>query len=635
MTDPLPLSIATVCLGGNLPDKLQAAAAAGFAGVEIFENDLLTFDGTPAEVGRMVRDLGLAVTIYQPFRDFEALPEPRRAQALDRAERKFDVMQALGTDLVLVCSNTQPAALDDPARAAADLREMAERAARRGLRVGYEALAWGRHVNRWRQAWDIVQRADHPALGLIVDSFHTLCLNDDFRGIADIPGDRIAFVQLADAPKLDMDVLSWSRHHRCFPGQGDLDVAGFTRAVLASGYRGPLSLEIFNDEFRAAPARAHARDGLRSLRWLTAGLAAAPDPVPAVAAAALPPPPALDGIEFLEFAVDEPSGKSLSGFLGRLGFHHAGTHRSKAVELWRSGAVNLVLNAEPDSAAAERFAMHGPSICAMALRVDDASRALSRAEALLAPSWRERLGEGERAIPALRAPDGTLVHLVQPDPSGRSIWEDDFRLDPAPPAGPGAFTAVDHVAQALEPGQMDRFVLFYRAILGLQAEPLLELPDPYGIVRSRAMVSADDAVRLPLNVSESRRTATGRFVSASSGAGVHHIAFRSTDAAAAVAAARARGAALLHIPENYRDDLAARFGLDDAALEELRRLELLYDRDAAGGEFLHAFTASFADRFFLEVVERRNGYRQFGAANAGVRLAAQARYHLAGMGAEG
>jgi 4-hydroxyphenylpyruvate dioxygenase len=194
MTDParppspaLPKSIATVSLSGTLPEKLEAAAAIGFDGVEIFENDLLTFDGSPHDVRAIAEGLGLAITIFQPFRDFEAMPEPQRTRNLDRAERKFDVMQALGTDLVLVRSNIHPSAIDDDSRAAADLAEMAERAKRRGLRVGYEALAWGRHVNRWRQAWKIVQTADHEALGLIVDSFHTLAVGDDASGIAALP----------------------------------------------------------------------------------------------------------------------------------------------------------------------------------------------------------------------------------------------------------------------------------------------------------------------------------------------------------------------------------------------------------------------------------------------------------------
>lgn len=620
----LPRSIATVCLSGDLPDKLEAVAAVGFEGVEIFENDLLTFNGSPAEVRRMAEDLGLAITLFQPFRDFEAMPEPQRARNMDRAERKFDVMQALGTDLVLVCSNVQPATLDDPARAAADLREMAERAARRGLRVGYEALAWGRRTRLWRQAWDIVRAADHPALGLILDSFHTLSLKDDPAGIAELPGERIFFVQLADAPRLDMDVLNWSRHFRNFPGQGQLPVAEFLKAVLDSGYAGPLSLEIFNDEFRAAPVRQTARDGLRSL------ILAEAEAAPTVPATALPPEPALTGVEFLEFAVDEPRRQALAGFLRTLGFHRAGQHRSKAVELYRQGAVSLILNAEPDSAAAGHFEMHGASVCAMALGVTDAEAALRRANALLCSTWNEPRGAGEAPLPSLRAPDGSLICLVESGPGTRRSWESDFILQPHPLDGMPGLLGIDHVAQALAPGQMDSFVLFYRAVFGLEPEALWELPDPRGLVRSRAMVSADRALRLPLNVSEARETATGRFVSAVAGAGVHHVAFL-TDNAAAMAEALARqGAPLLPIPENYYDDLAARFSLEEGELDRLRALNLLYDQDAQGGAFLHAYTTSFADRFFFEIVERRDGYRQFGAPNAAVRMAAQARYHAAG-----
>lgn len=614
----LPRSIATVSLSGTLPEKLDAAATIGFDAVEIFENDLLTYDGSPADIRRIAADLGIAIVLYQPFRDFEAMPEPQRARNLDRAERKFDVMQALGTDLVLVCSNTLPAAIDDDARAAADLAEMATRAAKRGLRVGYEALAWGRHVNRWRHAWQIVQRADHPALGLIVDSFHTLAVNDDPAGIAQVPAGKLFFVQLADAPRLAMDALTWSRHFRNFPGQGQLPVDDFLRAVLASGYRGPLSLEIFNDEFRAAPARMTARDGLRSLLLTESG----------AGALTLPAPPRFDGVEFLEFAVDEEAGRELGEFLRALGFRHGGRHRSKAVDLFRQGDANLILNAEQDSAAAEHFQLHGASVCAMALRVDDVARAVARAAALRCPEWHEPTGPGERRIPALRAPDGTLIYLVGPDPSGRTIYDDDFTLFQQTVPDRGA-TRVDHVAQALPHGRMDSFVLFYRAIFALQPQQLWELPDPYGLIQSRAMVSADGSIRLPLNISESRETATGRFVSAYAGAGVHHIAFATDDIVGALRHVTALGARLLPIPANYYDDLAARHGLEDARLQELAALNLLYDRDD-NGEFLHAYTVTFQDRFFFEIVERR-GYQGFGAVNASVRMAAQAATRDSGL----
>jgi 4-hydroxyphenylpyruvate dioxygenase len=148
------------------------------------------------------------------------------------------------------------------------LGALARAAEAAGVIAGYEALAWGKHVKTYRHAWKLVNAVNHPNLGLVLDSFHTLSLNDTVDGIADIPGERIAFVQIADAPKLAMDVLEWSRHYRCFPGQGDFDLANFTAQVVKTGYSGPLSLEIFNDGFRAAPTTITAADGHRSLLFL-------------------------------------------------------------------------------------------------------------------------------------------------------------------------------------------------------------------------------------------------------------------------------------------------------------------------------------------------------------------------------
>ncbi|HHW1843475.1 TPA: sugar phosphate isomerase/epimerase family protein, partial [Pseudomonas aeruginosa] len=142
-------SIATVSLSGTLPEKLEAIAAAGFDGVEIFENDLLHYDGSPRDVRRLCADLDLEILLFQPFRDFEGCRRERLERNLERAERKFDLMQELGTDLVLVCSNVAADALGEPALLADDLRQLVERAAVRGLRIGYEALAWGRQVNTW------------------------------------------------------------------------------------------------------------------------------------------------------------------------------------------------------------------------------------------------------------------------------------------------------------------------------------------------------------------------------------------------------------------------------------------------------------------------------------------------------
>ncbi|GBL58497.1 4-hydroxyphenylpyruvate dioxygenase [Pseudomonas citronellolis] len=622
-------SIATVSLSGTLPEKLEAIAAAGFDGVEIFENDLLYYDGSPRDVRQMCADLNLAITLFQPFRDFEGCRRERLARNLERAERKFDLMQELGTDLVLVCSNTVADSLGERDILVDDLRELAERAGKRGLRIGYEALAWGRHVNTWQQVWDLVKAADHPALGVLLDSFHTLSIKGDPSGIADIPGEKIFFVQMADAPVLAMDVLEWSRHFRCFPGQGEFDLAGFLAPILRSGYKGPLSLEIFNDGFRAAPTRSNAADGLRSLLYLeekTRRLLeqdAAPAGDPGILFA---PPPAsrYDGVEFLEFAVDEDLGARLGNWLEKLGFARAGEHRSKAVSLLRQGDINIVLNAEPYSFAHNFFEAHGPSLCATALRVRDGAQALERAQAFRGQPFRGLVGPNEREVPAVRAPDGSLIYLVEPGAPGQTIYDSDFRLD-AQARASGNLQRIDHMAMALPADSLDSWVLFYKALFDFEADDEVVLPDPYGLVKSRAIRSRCGSLRLPLNISENRNTAISHALSSYRGSGVHHIAFACEDIFAEVTRAKQAGVPLLDIPLNYYDDLAARFDFDDEFLSELAYFNVLYDRDAQGGELFHVYTEPFEGRFFFEILQRRNGYAGYGAANVAVRLAAMAQ----------
>ncbi len=193
-------AIATVCLSGVLNEKLEAIAAAGFKHVELFENDLLSFNGKPAEVRRMIEGLGLSIVTFQPFRDFEGMQGDRRERAFQRAERKLDVMAELGCELLMICSNVSPESLGGIDRAAADLNELGERAKARRLKVCFEALAWGRHINDYRDAWEAVRRADHANVGLVLDTFHILARKLDLRAIRSIPRDRIFLVQVADAP---------------------------------------------------------------------------------------------------------------------------------------------------------------------------------------------------------------------------------------------------------------------------------------------------------------------------------------------------------------------------------------------------------------------------------------------------
>ncbi|RKF46854.1 bifunctional sugar phosphate isomerase/epimerase/4-hydroxyphenylpyruvate dioxygenase family protein [Paraburkholderia fungorum] len=621
-------SIATVSISGTLVEKLTAIRAAGFEGVEIFENDLLYFDGSPADVRRIAEDLGLKIMLFQPFRDFDGVSPERLARNLDRAKRKFDVMHELGTDRILVCSNVSPDTIGDDSLMTDQLGALARAAEAAGVIAGYEALAWGKHVKTYRHAWKLVNAVNHPNLGLVLDSFHTLSLNDTVDAIAGIPGERIAFVQIADAPKLAMDVLEWSRHYRCFPGQGDFDLAGFTAQVVKTGYNGPLSLEIFNDGFRAAPTAITAADGHRSLLFLEeqtrALLESTRQPVGELYQS--PAAPAHVGYQFLEFAVDPTTRAHLVDWLGTLRFREAGRHRSKDVTLFQHGAASIVLNAEPDSFANAFFQRHGLSLCASAFRVDDANQAFERAAGFGYAPFSGQIGPNERVLPAVQAPDGSLNYFVDETPDQPTLFEADFILtDINGPTEVGPLTRIDHVCLSVPAPALDTWVLFLRTALGFQAEPGVLVPDPYGLVRSRALRSGDGSVRIVLNASVDHHTAVAEALHTYHGSGLNHVAFSTSDIFSAIPGFVADGLPVLRIPRNYYDDLAARYALPDDTLEALRAHNILYDRDERGGEFFHAYTEQLDQRFFLEIVERRGGYDGYGALNAAVRLAAQAQ----------
>jgi 4-hydroxyphenylpyruvate dioxygenase len=178
-------------------------------------------------------------------------------------------------------------------------------------------------------------------------------------------------------------------------------------------------------------------------------------------------------------------------------------------------------------------------------------------------------------------------------------------------------------------GKLDGTMLFYKSVLGFEAEPVHELVDPYGLIQSRVLESRDRTVRLPLNATASPRTSTAQFLATYGGAGVHHIAIATDDIFATMAAMRARKVALLGIPDTYYDGLASMHDLPAKLIDDMRAQGILYDR-SGDGEFFHAYTHAFDGRFFFEIVQRRD-YDGFGAVNASVRLAAQALSERAGQ----
>lgn len=613
-------SIATVSISGELPEKLAAIAQAGFSGVEIFENDFLAFDGTPADVGRMVRDHGLEITLFQPFRDFEGMPEPHRSRLFDRAERKFDIMQELGTDLVLVCSNVSPLALGGIDRAVADFHELGERAAKRGLKVGYEALAWGKHISDHRDAWEVVRRTNHPNIGIILDSFHTLSRQIDINSIRSIPKEKIFIVQLADAPLIDMDLLYWSRHFRNMPGEGDLPVEAFTSAVAETGYDGYFSLEIFNDQFRGGSAKAIAADGHRSLITLGDRVRRNPN-ASGLTLPVMPDRSAVQGVGFVEFSASAADAGQLAGILRTLGFSRTKQHRTKKVSVFSQGDIKLLLNTDEMGFASASYAVHGTSAYAMALKVDDARDAMDRAVALGAEVFNQPVETGEVTIPSIRGVGGGLIYLLDDKTDLSNIWDIDFvPVDDEEKKQDAHLLSVDHIAQTVAYEEMLTWVLFYTSIFEMQKTPMVDIIDPSGVVRSQVVEAPQGSLRITLNGAENRRTLAGHFIAETFGSGIQHLAFETADIFATAAALKANGFRPLPISPNYYGDVETRFGLDPDLTERLKAENILYDRDE-NGEYFQLYSGTFGEGFFFEIVQRRD-YRGYGAANAIFRIAA-------------
>ncbi|HJV99034.1 MAG TPA: TIM barrel protein [Arthrobacter sp.] len=639
--------IATVCLSGTLKEKMQACAIAGFDGIEIFEQDLVTSPLPPEDVRKMAADLGLTLDLYQPFRDFDSVSEDLLAANLRRAEAKFRLMARLGMDTILVCSNVATASIDSDDLRTEQLGRLAELAGEHGVKVAYEALAWGKYVSDYEHAHRLVEAVDHPNLGTCLDSFHILSRNWDTAAIEAFNPEKIFFVQVADAPKLSMDVLSWSRHYRVFPGEGQFELAKFMGHVVRAGYAGPVSLEIFNDVFRQSDVERTAVDGMRSLIWLEEQSAKWLDAnAPALSGAALPTgagagTPAAGRRRYpMELAtlpqVAEPAGYNfaevkaadtagLETVLGQLGFEFNGRHRTKDVQLWTMGHARVIIN-EAASDAGDA----SPAIAALGFDVDSPVIASARAQQLKAPAVPRKSQANEEVFQGFAAPDSTEIFLCQGSADGTAAWTSEFGEGLEVPAA-GAAAVIDHVNLAQPWQHFDEAVLFYTSALALQPQPFAEVPSPTGLVRSQVMLTEDRAVRLVLNLApliqqDGASAGSGALDSDGGSTGARrtyqeHIAFAVDDLVATARDCKARGLEFLEIPANYYEDLAARFGLEPEFLATLQELNLLYDRDA-DGEFLHFYTATVGSVFF-EMVERRGNYDGYGAPNAPVRHAVQ------------
>ena len=264
----------TITLTGSLPAKLREVRAAGFSQIMLLARDIISHDAGVDDAIRVVRESGLRVTGFQVLRDFEGLSGHLHEYKIDVAKSMLELCAALGSRVLLVCSSTSTHATDDRESLARDLRKLAMLAIPLGIRVAYEGLSWGRTINEYPDAWEIVCRANMPNLGLGIDSFHIFATKTPLDKLDALDPRKIFLVQLADFMWTEIrsveERISTARHFRVFPGEGvhSEQVAGVVMRLDRLGYRGDYSFEVFNDDYQQMPMERVCARAFRAAEWL-------------------------------------------------------------------------------------------------------------------------------------------------------------------------------------------------------------------------------------------------------------------------------------------------------------------------------------------------------------------------------
>ena len=281
-----PFGMDTITLAGPLEAKLEAIAGAGFGQVMLKANDLVGHPNGWRAAVAAVRASGLRGTGFQVLRDFEGLAGHLHHYKVDIAKTMLEMCAALGCKVLLACSSTSVHATQDLDAIAADLRKLAMLAVPHGIRIAYEGLSWGRTVNEFTTAWDVVCRADCPNLGLGFDSFHVLAAKTPLERMDELDPSRIFLVQLADfmwqETRTFEERMTTARTFRVFPGEGvhTEQLAEMVLRLDALGYTGDYSFEVFNDDYLQMPLPMVAERARRSASWLAEDVLRRAQPLP-------------------------------------------------------------------------------------------------------------------------------------------------------------------------------------------------------------------------------------------------------------------------------------------------------------------------------------------------------------------
>jgi 4-hydroxyphenylpyruvate dioxygenase len=324
-------------------------------------------------------------------------------------------------------------------------------------------------------------------------------------------------------------------------------------------------------------------------------------------------PMGTDGFEFVEYTAPDP--KLLRSLFERLGFPVVARHRSKNVTLHSQGGINFIINAEPDSFA-QRFAQaHGPSVCAMAFRVQDAAAAFERAVSLGAEPHRVSVGPMELNIPAIVGIGGSLIYFV--DRYGdQTIYDVDFRKVTSQPMQPAGLLEIDHLTHNVHRGHMDKWTGFYETLFNFREIRYFDIEGKKTGLLSRALTSPCGKIRIPINESQDDKSQIEEYLREYKGEGIQHIALSSGNIYATVDVLRDRGVAFQDTPASYYDGVSARVAGHQEDIGQLRARNILIDGNGTNheGVLLQIFTANVIGPIFFEIIQRK-GNQGFGEGN--------------------
>ena len=330
-------------------------------------------------------------------------------------------------------------------------------------------------------------------------------------------------------------------------------------------------------------------------------------------------PMGLCGFEFVEFTAPEKG--ILEPVFKSLGFTKVARHRSKDVELWRQGGINLIANYEPNSPAAYYAIEHGPSACAMGFRVKDAQAAYELALKKGAQPVLVESGFSELRLPAIKAIGGALIYLIDRFEDGNSIYDIDFEyIDGVDkyPEGCG-FNIIDHLTHNVYKGRMDYWAKYYEDLFNFREIRFFDIQGDYTSLISRALTAPDGLIRIPLNEEKSEKVGQiEEYLREYKGEGIQHIAFSCDDLISCWDRLKEAGVSFMTPPpETYYDMLEERLPGHGEPTEQLKARGILLDGTTEGGEprlLLQIFSGKAIGPIFFEFIQRKKD-EGFGEGN--------------------